>query len=214
VSWILSLLWLWHAAKNIRARTGPFNNLILACFILALVILYTIPNKSVQLLPKRILAFFLDFVLLAVLTIGVMFPLYEGDVVEPSAVVSMGIVWAWFCAFVLADWGLGGTPGQLVLGLRLKKIDNGNARPDFIKCLGRNLLALIVPIAISGRLLLIPLTYSRPEKILRLGVGFAVLILVPLSIGFTGGHTLPDVLLRVGVMPKRSSFGQYPWCIQ
>jgi hypothetical protein len=211
LGWALTVWWVWHAVKHLGKRAGPFNNLILACSALVLVVLYTIPSKSVQLLPKRVLAFAIDLALLSVLTVGVMVPLYEGDVVAPSAIVSLVIVWAWFFAFVLVDWKLRGTPGQLVLGLRLKKkTDSSHSRLDLISCLARNFLALLLPVVIAGWLLIIPITYSRPEKVIRLAAGYTVLAILPLSIAFTGGHLLSDLLLRVSVIPKRSGFSQYP----
>jgi len=136
--------------------------------------------------------------------------LYEYGVMEPSAIVSMGIVWTWLLAFVLADWRLDGTPGQLMLGLRLKRVDGGGRHLGIITCVARNCLAVLAPIVITGDLLLIPIAYSQTEKVLRLTAGYAVLAIVPLSIAFTGGHTLPDLLLRVRVLPKRSGPTQYP----
>lgn len=210
VAWILVLWWVWSTAKRVWNHSGPFHGLILAFSALVLVVLYTIPNKSVQLFPKRVFAFLIDLALLSVVTVGAMHLLYEADVLEPSAIVSMAIVWAWFFAFVLADWKLNGTPGQLVLGLRVKKLDRANSHSAFTTCLARNFLAILVPVLIAGRLLIIPIAYSRLEKILRLGAGYTVLVVVPLSIAFTGGYSLPDLLLRVTVLPKWSGPHQYP----
>lgn len=230
VAWILALWLIWSRAKNLWNHTPvPFHSLVLACLALFLVILYTIPDKSVRLLPKRGFAFLIDLALLSVFTVGVMHFLYEFDVVEPSAIVSMGIVWAWFVLFVLADWILKGTPGQLMLSLRVKKLPEADFRSAFIQplvrklkldeanflsgfttSLIRNLLTILIPVVIAGRLLIVPLAYSRLEKILRLGAGYALLAVVPVSIAFTGGHSLPDLLLRVAVIPKRSRPSQYP----
>ncbi|MBZ5696232.1 MAG: RDD family protein [Acidobacteriia bacterium] len=204
---ILTAWWVWRTAKNFRSQTGPFDNLIIACLALALAILYTVPIKSVQLFAKRIVAFLVDLALLAVFTVGVTHLLFQGDVVEPSAVVSMVIVWIWFLLFVLVDWRIRGTPGQLMLGLRLRTVGQGSS--GFTKCLARNLLTFVVPIVLAGRLLIAPFPYPKLGIILRLCAGYAGLSVVPLSIVFTGGQTLPDLLLGMSVLPRRAALNEY-----
>ncbi len=205
---VFTAIWVMEAAKNFKSHTGPFSNLTLACLALTLAILYFVPIKSVQLFAKRVLAFVVDLALLALFTVGVMDLLYQGAVVEPSAIVSMAIVWSWFLLFVLSDWRLKSTPGKLLVGLRLRRASEGNI--DLIKCLARNFLTLAVPIIVSGRLLGIPNTYSRMGTIVRLSSGYSLLALLPLSIIFSGGQALPDLLLDIAVLPKRTAINHYP----
>jgi uncharacterized RDD family membrane protein YckC len=76
--------------------------------------------------------------------------LYKVNSLRPNAVLSMIIMWTWFFYFMLFDWRFEGTPGKLIVGLRLKNVGTGAS--GFIKCLLRSLVALIVPITIVARI--------------------------------------------------------------
>ena len=68
----------------------------------------------------------------------------------PNAAFSMAIVWAWFLYFMPFDWRFAGTPGKLIVGLRLRNAGTGVS--GFVKYLLRSLATIIVPVAIAGRM--------------------------------------------------------------
>ncbi len=160
-----------------------------------------------RLLATRLVAFLVDLTLLGLLTFAIVDLLFKSQVIKPSAIVSMAIVWTWFFFFVFFDWLFAGTPGKLLLGLRLRGRGNGNV--TIVKSLARSLLLLIVPLIGPGRILMIP-TVSRLGIFAQWSIGIALLSVFPLSIAFSGGQSLPDLLLGIAVFPKRSNANQYP----
>jgi uncharacterized RDD family membrane protein YckC len=140
-------------------------------------------------------------------TIGCISLLFEAGIIRPSAVTSMAIVWGWVLLFVLLDWAFAGTPGKKIMGLRLK--DKRAERPSFRNCLVRNLLSLVVPLTVAGQILSIA-TRSKVGDSAEWTVAVAILSFFPLSILFSGGQSLPDLLLGITVVPKRSYEGQSP----
>src|SRR5439155_759424 len=123
----------------------------------------------------------------------------EATIIRPSAVTSMAIVWCWVLLFVLLDWAFAGTPGKKIMGLRLKgKRTDG---PSPLSCLARNLLSLVVPLSIAGRVLSI-VTVSKAGESAEWAIAVAVLSFCPLSIVFFGGQSLPDFLLGISVTTK------------
>jgi uncharacterized RDD family membrane protein YckC len=165
---------------------------------LAFLILYTVPINSARLFEKRLFAFLIDLTLLGLTTITIVGLLYQTRVLRPCAVVSLGILWTWFLLFVLSDWSFGTTPGQRLLGLRLRTT-NGD-RVSFQRCLLRELLLLIIPV-----ILLYPLQLTLITRPFAMwSAEFAVLALFPLSIAFIGGQSLPDLVLKTAVLPSRS----------
>lgn len=202
----LSILSAFKAITEFYHRTGPFFYVSLALLALSVTILFTIPIKSVRLLAARLVAFVVDLTFLGLLTYAVVDLLFKSQVIKPSAVISMAIVWAWFFLFVLLDWRFRGTPGKLILGLRLGK---RNGSPTLLTCLARSLLILVVPLIGPGRLLTIP-TASRLESFVQWSAGLSLLSLLPLSIAFSGGQSLPDLLLGTAVVLKGSNANQYP----
>jgi len=174
--------------------------------VLAIAILFTIPKNSIRLFAKRLVAFLVDLALLGLFTFAIVDLLYKSQVIKPSAIVSMAIVWAWFFIFVFFDWRFAGTPGILLLGLRLK---GGNGKVTVIKSLARNLLTLIVPVIGAGRILMVP-TVSKLANFAEWSVGITILSLIPLSIAFSGEQSLPDMVLGVAVVPKQPNASQSP----
>jgi hypothetical protein len=94
----------------------------------------------------------------------------------------MVIVWTWFFYFVFFEWWFAGTPGILLLGLRLRGCHNGKITLA-IKCLARNLLTLIVPLTGAGRIQMIP-TESRLGTFAQWSVVTTILSILPLPMGF------------------------------
>jgi uncharacterized RDD family membrane protein YckC len=169
----------------------------MAFLVLAVAILFAIPSKSVRLLATRLVAFAVDFILLALLTVAVVGILFTSQLIEPSSIVSMAIIWSWILLFVFVDWRFSGTPGQLLLGLRLKRKDNTPV--DLLGCLARNLLLFVVPLCLAGPVL----TYA-PDLGSRVNwsVAVALLAVFPLSVAISGGQSLPDLLLGIVVLPR------------
>jgi uncharacterized RDD family membrane protein YckC len=178
-----------------------------ALFVLAVGILFTVPLNSVRLLAKRLVAFVLDLVLLGLFTLAVVGLLFRTEVVKPSAIVSLVVVWAWILLFVLFDWGFAGTPGKLLFGLRLKSRSEG--RPSFITCLARDLVILVVSVIGPGRILMMP-TATTIGAFAQWSIALALLSFFPLSIVFSGGQSLPDLFLGTLVLTTGSSTIQYP----
>jgi uncharacterized RDD family membrane protein YckC len=169
------------------------------------VILYTIPSKSARLLARRAISFVVDLAILALFTYAVLDLLYRVEALTPNAVLSMAIVWTWFFYFVLFDWRLEGTPGMLIVGLRLKNAGTGIS--GFVKCLLRILVTLIVPITIAGRIT--ALVTSKATSFIIWCAALALLAFQPLSIALFGGQSAPDLLLGTGVFPKNASSREY-----
>jgi hypothetical protein len=145
VGLIISAVSALGALKEFHRRAGQFFPGSLLLLVLSVAILYTIPIKSIRLLAVRLVSFVVDLAVLTLFTYAVINLLFKFQALEPSAVLSMSIIWAWFLVFVLCDWRFGGTPGKLLLGLCLKNA--GTRSNDFIKCFLRSLLILVVPLA-------------------------------------------------------------------
>ncbi len=203
---ILSFFSWLGAVAGFQRRAGPFIYVAMGLSVLAIAILFTIPKNSIRLFAKRLVAFLVDLALLGLFTFAIVDLLYKSQVIKPSAIVSMAIVWAWFFIFVFFDWRFAGTPGILLLGLRLK---GGNGKVTVIKSLARNLLTLIVPVIGAGRILMVP-TVSKLANFAEWSVGITILSLIPLSIAFSGEQSLPDMVLGVAVVPKQPNASQSP----
>jgi uncharacterized RDD family membrane protein YckC len=126
--------------REAHHRFGPFLFTSFPLFAASAVILYTIPSKSARILARRAISFVVDLAILALFTYAVLDLLYRVEALTPNAVLSMAIVWTWFFYFVLFDWRFEGTPGMLIVGLRLKNAGNGIS--GFVKCLLRILVTL------------------------------------------------------------------------
>jgi len=100
-------------------RSGPYFFRGLALAVLATVILFTVPIKSIRLFPRRLVAFVIDLLLFSVGTIGLVSLLFEVGTVKPSALTSMAIVWMWVLLFVVSDWAFTGTHADSV-GAKIK----------------------------------------------------------------------------------------------
>jgi RDD family len=207
VGLVLSILSALKAVREFQHRAGPFIYIGAALLVLAVAILFTIPIKSVRLLAGRLVAFIVDLTLLGLLTTAVVGLLFKSRAIKPSGIVSMAIVWTWFFFFVLFDWRFSGTPGKLILGLKLRTTSNATA--TLLKCLARSSLVLLVPLIAGGRILTI-LTASRLGFFAKWSIGIALLSLFPLSIAFCGGQSLPDLLLGTAVLGERSNANRYP----
>jgi len=198
------------AAQSVRTwqqRTGPFVYVSSALLVLAVIILFTIPISSVRLLARRLVAFIVDYVLLGLLTMAIANLLFKSHAIKPSAIVAMLVVWTWFAFFVLSDWRFGGTPGQFILSLRLRK--EGGERAAFLNCLTRNLLVLIVPVICAARILGL-VTTSKFGLFAQWSAGIAVISLIPLSIALCAGQSVPDLILGIVVLPKGASTSLHP----
>ncbi len=203
LSILVGLKWVW----NFRNRSGPFFLGSIGILVLAIVLLFTVPVKGVRLFAKRLVAFSIDFLLFGSITIGVMTLLFETRAVKPSALTAMVILWTWILSLVLLDWRFAGTPGKRIMGLRLRTTSSES--PSLVGCLARNLLTFVVPLCLSGYILSI-LTLSTWKAAVEWSVAIALLSLVPLSIAFSGGQSLPDLLLRLTVLPQRAAAPQFP----
>jgi hypothetical protein len=187
-------------------RSGRFFPGTVLLAVLSVVLLFTVPIKSIRLLAKRVVAFVLDFAVLALFTYSACDLLFRHHVTKPCGLVSLVAMWAWLFFFVFCDWLFSGTPGKLLLNLRLK---NRTARTDFVTCLLRGLLILVVPITIAGRIIGI-LTHSKTTSFVLWSAALAILSFLPLSIAISGGQSVVDLLLKTSVLPRRSSLKQYP----
>src|SRR5882724_5242110 len=158
------------AVAGFQRRTGPFIYVAIGLLALAIAILFTIPKNSIRLFAKRLVAFLVDLALLSLFTFAIVDLLYKSQVIKPSAITSMAIVWAWFFCFVFFDWRFAGTPGILLLGLRLR---GGDGRVTLIKSLARSLLTLIVPVIGAGRILMVS-TVSKLGNFAQWSVGITI----------------------------------------
>jgi hypothetical protein len=202
---ILSVLSGIGSFREFRHRSGPYFFRSLALSALAIAILFTVPIESTRLFARRVVAFLMDLLLFGLGTIGLVSLLFEVGVVRPSAVTSMVIVWSWVLLFVLLDWAFAGTPGKKIMGLRLKGARAGG--PALLGCLARNLLTFVVPLSVAGRILSIA-TQSKAAESAEWGIAVAILSFCPLSIIFFHGQSLPDLLVGITVLPKKSHEGQ------
>jgi len=143
------------------------------------------------------MSFVVDLAVLTLLTYAILDLLYKAWIIAPSAVVLTVVVWVWFFYFMLFDWRCGGTPGKLIVGLRLK--DAGTGTSGFVRCLLRSLVTLLVPITIAGRISAI--TASKTATFVLWSVALALLAFQPLSIAVSGGQSVPDLLLGTNVLP-------------
>lgn len=119
----------------------------------------------------------------------------------------MAILWIWIFLLVVLDWRFAGTPGKKMMGLRLRTTSSKG--PSLVGCLARNLLTFVVPLCFSGYILSIVTVLTWKESV-KWSVAIALLSLVPLSIAFSGGQSLPDLLLRLTVLPERAAAAQFP----
>lgn len=192
-----------------KHRTGPYLIRSLALAVLAAAILLTVPSfKSVRFfLARRVVAFVIDLLLFALGTAGLFSLLFEAEVVRPSAVTSMAIVWGWVLLFILLDWAFAGTPGKQIVGLRLKSVRTESAAKFLFDCLARNLLTFVVPLSLAGWVLSI-FVPSKALDSTTWAIAAAILSFCPLSIVFFDGQSLPDILAGIAVLPKPSHEAQ------
>jgi hypothetical protein len=202
---ILSILSGIGSFREFRHRSGPYFFRSLALSALAIAILFTVPIESARLFARRVVAFLIDLLLFGLGTIGLVSLLFEVGVVRPSAVASMVIAWSWVLLFVLLDWAFAGTPGKKIMGLRLKGARTEG--PALLGCLARNLLTFVVPLSLAGRILSI-VTQSKAAQSAEWAIAVTILSFCPLSIVFLHGQSLPDLLVGITVLPKRSHEGQ------
>ena len=125
-----------------KHRTGPYFIRSLALAVLAAAIILTVPSfKSVRFfLARRVVAFsFIRFVCSSHWAQpDCSRSFFEAEVVRPSAVTSMAIVWGWVLLFILLDWAFAGTPGKQIVGLRLKRdVRTESAAKFLFDCLAR-----------------------------------------------------------------------------
>jgi hypothetical protein len=188
-----------------KHRTGPYFIRSLALAVLAAAILLTVPSfKSVRFFfARRVVAFVIDLLLFALGTIGLFSLLFETEIVRPSAVTSMAIVWSWVLLFILLDWAFAGTPGKQIVGLRLKSVRTESAAKFLFDCLARNLLTFVVPLSLAGWVLSI-FTRSKTVDSTTWAIAAAILSFCPLSIVFFDGQSLPDLLAGIAVLPRAS----------
>lgn len=204
---ILSAVSFIVSVKEFHHRSGRFFPGSVLLLAVSVGLLYTIPSKSIRLLATRFVAFVLDLSVLSLFTYAIGDLLFRYHVVTPSGVLSLVSMWAWFLVFVLFDWRFHGTPGKLLTGLRLKHREMGKL--DFVRCLLRSLLILIVPITIAGRITGI-LTYSKTVSFVLWSVALTLLSFLPISMAMSGGQSVVDLLLKIYVLPKRSTSKTYP----
>lgn len=199
----VSLIWFiitaFGSAKEFHDRSGPYFWGSLSLAVLACAILYTV-DTSARLLAKRLAAFLIDMLLFGSITFGGGSLLFDTLTVKPSALTSMIFVWTWISAFVLLDWSFAGTPGLRILRLRI--YGTNSERPSFLGSLARNLLTFVVPLSIAGSVVSI-VTLSNKTASLEWVVAVAVVSFLPLSVIFSGGQSLPDLLLDMTVRSKR-----------
>lgn len=206
-SLILSATSFIYFVKDFYHRSGRFFPGTVVLFALAIALLFTVPIKSIRLLAKRTVAFVLDLAILALITYAVCDLLFRYQAVKPCGLVSLVVMWAWLFFTIFCDWQFSGTPGKLLLGLRLKS--QTAATLNFVKCLLRSLLILVVPLTIAGRITGI-LTYSKAISFVLWSAALAILSFLPLSMAISGGQSAVDLLLRTSVLPRQSSLKQYP----
>ena len=106
------------------------------------------------------------------------------------------------------EWQYGGTVGILALGLRIRGAST--RRPSLLACVGRNLLTLVVPFILSGKILSNAALNSSFKLSCQWAIAIAILIFIPISMIFTGGQSLADVLFHTRVLPTRSSGSHVP----
>lgn len=203
---ILSTVSFAYSVKDFYYRSGRFFPGTVLLFALAIALLFTVPIKSIRLLAKRAVAFVLDLAILALFTYAVCDLLFRHQVVKPCGLVSLIVVWAWLFFAIFCDWKFSGTPGKLLLGLRLRS--RTTATLDFLKCMLRSLLILFVRITIAGRITSI-LTYSPTISFVLWSAALSVLSFLPLSMAISGGQSVVDLLLKTSVLPRRN-LKQYP----
>jgi len=207
VGLVLSLISAFKGVWQFQHATGPFLIPSALLLVVAVAILFTLPIKSIRLLARRLMAFAVDLAFLCLLTVAIVGLLFKSQALRASAVLSMAIVWTWFLLLVLCEWRFMATPGQQILGLRLRRA--GTEGITLVNCVGRNLLILVVPLVVAGPILT-GLRVSRAGFLAQSSIGLALLFLFPLAIAFFGGQSIPDLLLGTTLLPATSDAKDYP----
>lgn len=195
-----------ESVNKFHDRTGPYFWGSVSLATLTAAILYNV-DTSIRHLAKRLAAITIDLLLFGLVTFGAGSLLFDAGIVRPSSLTSMIVVWAWISAFVLLDWSFAGTPGARIIGLRL--YGRLNQRPSFFGSFARNLLTFVVPLSIAGSVVSI-VTLSNRTASVEWSIAVAVMSFLPLSIIFSGGQSLPDLLLGMTVRSKRTAESRLP----
>ncbi|HXU20895.1 MAG TPA: RDD family protein [Verrucomicrobiae bacterium] len=196
------------SVKAFYVGTGAFFLAGVSLLTVAIAVLFTVPITSLRLLARRLIAFVFDLMLFGSITIGLLSPLYDLSLMRPNAATSLGIVWLWFFAFTVLSWRFSGTPGMKIAGLSIRAASG--TKTIFLQFLGRGLLTLIVPVLIAGRILSSAAFSTRFSQYVQMSLAVFILVFVPLSVGFSGGQSLPDLLFGLRVLPKRGKALRYP----
>jgi len=198
----VSVLSAFGAIVEFYRQYGPFIYVSFAFLVLAIAILFSIPVTAIRLFALRFVAFLLDLVFLSLFTFTVVGFLFQTDYIQPSALLSMVIVWSWFLYFVVFDSICKGTPGKLILGLRFTRL--GQDKAALSTALAQNFLALVVPIAgVSWLTDVIDPGRSNLEFLATRSVCIGLFLMFPLSIAFLGEQSVPDVLVGTTVHPRQ-----------
>jgi RDD family protein len=208
VGTLVSVLSAFAAIVEFYRQVGPFIYISLGFLVLAVAILFTIPVSAIRLFALRVVAFLLDLVFLGLFTFAVVGFLFRIDLIQPSAVVSMVVVWSWFLYFVVFDSICKGTPGKLILGLRFTRV--GEDKVTLSRSLAQNFLTVVVPIVgVSWLTDFVDPGRSELRFLTTSPICDGLLFLFPLSIAFLGGQSVPDLLVGTTVLPRRFVPAQY-----
>lgn len=196
------LVWIFTTSVAIRdfiKNTGELSLPVFVLFAISLALLMLIPVPAIRSFGLRAASFFLDVLILVLTTLGAVFILTLLEVYKETAVALAIATWLWFAYFALCDYLFGGTPGKLILGLRV--ISLRKRRLGWPSCLLRTLLTIPVPlIAASYASHVFDLLDSRLSFFFAMFLRYSVVWLIPVSMLFYGqDQSVVDVILGTAV---------------
>jgi len=201
---IVSLISLALSAYAYRKAAGDFTlplaGLIVLTSFLLLSPRFAPPIAGIQLLGRRMLALFVDFLFISVVSFFALFLLQSKDYLKHLLVL---VVWMTFLYFVLLDWRFNGTLGKKLCGLKVIGIKKPEV--SFCQSFIRVFLTLPVPIICSSLLRDIVMGDDSSRLRFVLGEGFAqsALFFIPMSIMFLGGNqSIADKIVGMSVQQK------------
>ncbi len=209
IAWVISAA---STAYTYRRAAGEFTPaliglVILTCF-LSLSPRFAPSVAGIQLLGRRMLALFADFLIISLVSFGSLI-LYQSK--DYLGLLLMLVVWIGFLYFVLLDWRFNGTLGKKLWGLKV--VNTTQTEMTFCKSFIRVFLTSPLPIVCSGLLRDVILGHdaSRFRFFLGEGSAEAVLYFIPMSIMFLGGNqSVADKIVGVSVERKRQHIDSNP----
>lgn len=159
--------------------------------------------RSTWLVARRVLAFFVDWLMFFVLASAFAVYYWQGGVSETTVGrTQFALTWAWLIYFAGFEWLYGATVGKFVFRLAVRQGDG--TRLSLRNAVSRTGLTFIVPILLSSYLIPPTAFFERTSLGVKIAMTlvFAPIALVPLSILLFRGQSAPDFLLGTRVLPS------------